>query len=62
MTPKQQVRSDRLERLAHVDLVQLKAEAQALGLPARFLRSLDEMKEYSEQARRQLVPRESASL
>lgn len=55
MTPKQEQRMVLLEQFAHVEVVQLKKDAEALGMPTRFLKALDEMKEYAEFAQRSLT-------
>ena len=59
MTPKQQVRAECLERLACVDLVEMKQAATDLGLPARFLKNLNELTVYLEKEMTRVEPHKS---
>jgi hypothetical protein len=61
MTPKQQQRADLLERFAESDVVRLRKEAKALGMPTRFIKALDEMKAYAEHSRVELTLQTSKS-
>lgn len=61
MTPRQQQRAELLKQFAESDIVRLRDDAKALGMPARFIKALDEMKAYAEHSRVELSLQTSKS-